>query len=279
MKNSTIISAQELEDKLSDPALVLLDARTGEGAREDYLKSHLKGALFVDLSKDLSSIAKDPANGGRHPLPAISVFLETISQLGITPDSFVVIYDTSFGANAAARAWWMLKAIGLQQVYVLNGGFSAGVSQGIPLGSGSEVKKAVDRIKASSWSLPTVSLAEVKKTIDLKERMVIDVREEGRYKGDFEPIDLLAGHIPGALNVPFSENLDENGLFLDKEILRNKYKSLLEKEKSSAPIVHCGSGVTACHTILAMCYAGLEVPTLYVGSWSEWSRSNEPLAT
>lgn len=279
MKNSTLISAKALEDKLSNPALVLLDARTGAQAKEDYLKSHLRGALFVDLNKDLSSVTQDPAKGGRHPLPKVSVFLETVSQLGITPDSWVVIYDTSFGANAAARAWWMLKAIGLEEVYVLDGGLAAGVSQGIPLGSGPQKAKPAERIEATVWGLPVVSLPEVKKAIHQKERVVIDVREEGRYHGDFEPIDLVAGHIPGALNVPFSENLDEHGLFLDKEILRSKYKSILEKEDSHSPIVHCGSGVTACHTILAMSYAGFEIPTLYVGSWSEWSRSSEPVAT
>ncbi|MHA6696658.1 sulfurtransferase [Chryseobacterium sp. A301] len=279
MKNTTLISAKELKDRLSDPSLVLWDARTGAGAKEEYLTSHLSGALFVDLNTDLSAVTQDPTKGGRHPLPQISVFLETVSQLGIGRDSFVVIYDTSFGANAAARAWWMLKAIGLDEVYVLDGGFAAGASKGIPLGSGPQQAKPAERIAATVWGLPVVSLLEVKKAIDQKERVVIDVREESRFQGDFEPIDLVAGHIPGALNVPFSENLDEHGLFLDKEILRSKYESILEKEESHSPIVHCGSGVTACHTILAMSYAGLEVPTLYVGSWSEWSRSSEPLAT
>ena len=272
-----IITATELSEIFNQENLVILDARTGKDARENYLQNHIKGARFIDLDKDLAEIGEDAAFGGRHPLPKISKFAETLQNLGISEDSHIVVYDTSNGANAAARCWWMLKSFGIEKVQVLSGGFQTAEKAGIPLKSGEEIFEKTSFILKENWSWPTSTLEEVEKEISENSAIVIDVRDAYRYRGESEPIDLVAGHIPGAINIPFSENLDENGAFLPPEILREKYQQLL-KDKPEKLIIHCGSGVTACHTILALDYAGLvtlsgaEVPNLYVGSWSEWSR-------
>ena len=278
-----IITATELSEIFHQENLVILDARTGKDARENYLQNHIKGARFIDLDKDLAEIGEDAAFGGRHPLPKISKFAETLQNLGISEDSHIVVYDTSNGANAAARCWWMLKSFGVEKVQVLSGGFQTAEKAGIPLKSGEEIFEKTSFILKENWSWPTSTLEEVEKEISENSAIVIDVRDAYRYRGESEPIDLVAGHIPGAINIPFSENLDENGEFLSPEILKEKYQQFLadaspQLNMTKKLIIHCGSGVTACHTILALDYAGFvtlsgaEVPNLYVGSWSEWSR-------
>ena len=256
---------------------MILDDRTGIDARENYLQNHIKGARFIDLDKDLAEIGEDAAFGGRHPLPKISKFAETLQKLGISEDSHIVVYDTSNGANAAARCWWMLKSFGVEKVQVLSGGFQTAEKAGIPLKSGEEIFEKTSFILKENWSWPTSTLEEVEKEISENSAIVIDVRDAYRYRGESEPIDLVAGHIPGAINIPFSENLDENGSFLSPETLKEKYHNLLSDASTPLSmtkklIIHCGSGVTACHTILALDYAGFPIPNLYVGSWSEWSR-------
>ena len=278
-----IITATELSEIFHQENLVILDARTGKDARENYLQNHIKGARFIDLDKDLAEIGEDAAFGGRHPLPKISKFAETLQNLGISEDSHIVVYDTSNGANAAARCWWMLKSFGIEKVQVLSGGFQTAEKAGIPLKSGEEIFEKTSFILKENWSWPTSTLEELEKKIAENSATVIDVRDAYRYRGESEPIDLVAGHIPGAINIPFSENLDENGEFLSPEILKEKYQQFLadaspQLNMTKKLIIHCGSGVTACHTILALDYAGFvtlsgaEVPNLYVGSWSEWSR-------
>jgi len=254
-----IISPIELKNIFSGN-LIILDARAGRDAHQKYLENHIKAARFIDLDKDLAEIGSDAAFGGRHPLPRIEKFSETISRLEISEDSHVVIYDDKNGSNAAARTWWMLKSFGLENVQVLDGGTS-----------GEEFFEKKNLIKKDQWLLPISTLEDVENELTNNSATVIDVRDSYRYKGESEPIDLIAGHIPGAINIPFSENLDENGDFLKPEILKEKYLKLLEN-KPEKLIVHCGSGVTACHTILALTCAGFEIPNLYVGSWSEWSR-------
>ncbi|WBV59364.1 sulfurtransferase [Chryseobacterium camelliae] len=267
---SPIISPSELKN-LPTESLVILDARVGKDVYQNYLHKHIKGARYIDLDKDLAEIGEDAAFGGRHPLPAIGKFAETLSNLGIPEDAHVVVYDDKNGSNAAARAWWMLKSFGFENVQVLDGGFQNAEKEGLELSSGEEVFEKAGLIKKESWDLPTSTLEVVENELANRSSTVIDVRDAYRYKGESEPIDLVAGHIPGAMNIPFSENLDENGNFLNPEILKEKYSKLLE-DKPENLIIHCGSGVTACHTILALNYAGLKIPNLYVGSWSEWSR-------
>lgn len=265
-----IISSKQLKN-FSTESLIILDARTGKDAHQNFIQKHIKGARFIDLDKDLAGIAENPAFGGRHPFPSIEKFAETLSNLGIAEDSHIVIYDDKNGANAAARAWWMLKSFGLKNVQVLDGGIQNAEKEGLEFSWGEETFYKSELIKNKNWLLPQSTLEDVENEILNNSATVIDVRDSYRFKGESEPIDLIAGHIPGAINIPFSENLDENGNFLKPEILREKYFKLLEK-KPEKLIIHCGSGVTACHTILALTYAGFEIPNLYVGSWSEWSR-------
>ncbi|MDV7696754.1 sulfurtransferase [Chryseobacterium soli] len=268
---SPIISVSELKENFRQENLVILDARVGKDIAQTYLQNHIKGARFIDLDKDLAEIGTDAAFGGRHPLPDIHKFAATLSDIGVSENSHVVIYDDKNGGNAAARAWWMLKSFGIDNVQVLNGGIQAAEKEGVEFSSGNEHFEKTSLLKRDQWLLPVVNLEEVENELEKRSSKVIDVRDAYRYKGESEPIDLVAGHIPGAINIPFSENLDEAGNFLSPEILKEKYLKLLE-HTSKDLIIHCGSGVTACHTILALYYAGFEVPKLYVGSWSEWSR-------
>ncbi|NIF05737.1 sulfurtransferase [Chryseobacterium sp. Tr-659] len=267
---SPIISSSELKN-LSTENLVILDARTGKEVKQNYLDKHIKGARFIDLDKDLAEIGEDAAFGGRHPLPSVEKFAETLSNLGISENSHVVVYDDKNASNAAARAWWMLRSFGFENVQVLDGGMQAAENNGMEFSAGEEIYEKASIIKKEHWSLPVSSLERVENELKSGSSTVIDVRDAYRYRGESEPIDLVAGHIPGAINIPFSENLDENGNFLKTEILKEKYNNLL-KNKADHLIIHCGSGVTACHTILALDYAGFPIPDLYVGSWSEWSR-------
>ena len=267
---SPIISPAELKN-LPTSNLIILDARVGKDVYQNYLNKHIKGARFIDLDKDLAEIGEDAAFGGRHPLPGVEKFAETLSNLGISEDSHVVIYDDKNGANASARAWWMLRSFGLKNVQVLDGGFQGAEKEGLEFSSGEETFESSDIIKKGNWLLPIVNLEDVENELVNNSSTVIDVRDAYRYNGDSEPIDLVAGHIPGAINIPFSENLDENGNFLKPEVLKEKYLKLLENKPQNL-IIHCGSGVTACHTILALECAGFQMPNLYVGSWSEWSR-------
>ncbi|OCA80537.1 sulfurtransferase [Chryseobacterium contaminans] len=267
---SPIISPSGLKNLLIEH-LVILDARTGKEARQNYLEKHIKGAKFIDLDKDLAEIGEDAAFGGRHPLPTPEKFAETLSNLGIAENSHIVVYDDKNGSNAAARAWWMLRAFGFENVQVLDGGIQAAEKNNMEFASGEEIFEKAPLNKKENWLLPVSSLEDVENELKSNSSTVIDVRDAYRYKGESEPIDLVAGHIPGAINIPFSENLDENGLFLSPEVLKEKYSQLLENTPENL-IIHCGSGVTACHTILALAHAGFKIPNLYVGSWSEWSR-------
>jgi thiosulfate/3-mercaptopyruvate sulfurtransferase len=257
---------------LNTDEFVLIDASAGSKARYD--ENHLAGALYIDLNTDLADI-NDFAIGGRHPLPSLSRFTEVLQQFGIDKNSHVIIYDDKNGGNAAARFWWMLKAIGHQNVQVLNGGFDAAIKAGFPTNSLKPQVESKKRYPVNGWHLAVADINEVEIASKTDNQTIVDVRDANRYAGLTEPIDLIAGHIPGALNIPFTENLDENGLFLTPAILKEKYTTALAGEIATNIIVHCGSGVTACHMLLAMDYAGLEIPKLYVGSWSEWSRNGK----
>lgn len=278
---SPIIQSEELQRLYQQNNLVIVDAGSGESARKAYEERHLDGAVYADLDAQLAKVTEDAAKGGRHPLPSIEEFAHTLGALGITPDSHVIVYDDKGGANAAARFWWMLKAIRHETVQVLNGGMQEAENANLPMGSGaaSPMKEAPYPVAVNDWQLPTASLQEVAKAAQSDKAVVIDVRSPERFKGETEPIDLIAGHIPGAVNIPFSGNLDAQGRFFSPDQLKSKYQGLIDEHKAEGVIVHCGSGVTACHTLLAMAYAGLQIPKLYVGSWSEWSRNNKPVAT
>lgn len=278
-KITPIINASALLDLQSNHNLVLIAVTTGPNAKELYQEKHLNNALFLDLNSQLSNIKANFAEGGRHPLPEIEDFAQLLGRIGISPNSHVVVYDDKGGANAAARLWWMLKAIGHENVQVLDGGIQAAEKVGFPINDSPVTVQEVSPYPFSSWMLPMATIDEVAAQSENANYLVIDVREAYRYKGESEPIDLVAGHIPGAVNVPLTTNLDDDGRFLPPATLKEKYEKLVENRKLENTIVHCGSGVTACHTLLAMDYAGLEIPKLYVGSWSEWSRNDKVIAT
>jgi thiosulfate/3-mercaptopyruvate sulfurtransferase len=276
---SPILQAADLPELIQSEKIILIDATNSKNARENYAKKHLKGALFVDLNSQLADIKSDLSQGGRHPLPTIDKFSETLAELGISPASHVVVYDQTNGSNAAARFWWMLKAVGHEKVQVLTGGLEEAERQGFPVTEGIETAAKTTLYPIERWILPIADLTEVEAVSTNPSHLVIDVRDHDRYFGKTEPIDLAAGHIPGAVNVPYSGNLDEQGLFLSPEELQKKYQDIFDGKDSENIIVHCGSGVTACHTLLAIASAGFEIPKLYVGSWSEWSRNDKPIAT
>lgn len=270
---SPIIEVDELMQISENQNLRIFDVRTGSNAKENYIKKHLEYSVFVDLNSDLAEI-DNPKNGGRHPLPTFEDFIKTLGKLGIDKNSHVVIYDDKNGANAAARFWWMLRAVGHKNVQVLNGGLPVAQNQNYPLSSVEEYYPETKYISDyQDWQLPQVWIDDVKKASEDSDSMIVDVRESQRFDGIMEPIDLVAGHIPNAHNFPFIDNLDEKGLFKSPEVLRNLYSELLDNYEKSKIIFHCGSGVTACHSLLALDYAGFDIPNLYVGSWSEWSRN------
>jgi thiosulfate/3-mercaptopyruvate sulfurtransferase len=278
-KLSPLAGASDLSEWLGKENLVLIDARTGADAKEKYSAGHLKGALFVDLETELSHKSSNAANGGRHPLPAVKDFAALLGRLGIDPSTQVIVYDDKHGANAAARFWWMMKAVGHEAVQVLDGSLKAATDAGLLLTTEVSTIKSKPAYPAEQWLMPTVTADEVAAAVSKTRTMVIDVREGYRYRGESEPIDTVAGHIPGAVNIPYIENLDAGGQFLPASELAKKYQAAMGERKAEDVIVHCGSGVTACHTLLAMEQAGIRGAQLYVGSWSEWSRSGRTVAT
>lgn len=270
---SPLIQATELLELYQSENLIIIDVSNGKDAHKNYNCQHLDTALFVDLNTELADIKEDVANGGRHPLPTTEQFSETLSKLSISRESHIVVYDDKNGSNAAARFWWMLKAIGHEKVQVLDGGFQGAERVGFPINSETVTITKSKPYPIENWKLPIATIDEVERVAQDQNHIVIDVRDSERYRGEKEPIDLIAGHIPGATNIPFTENLTKEGLFLSTELLKEKYLKVFNGISTHNIIVHCGSGVTACHTLLAIASAGLDLPKLYVGSWSEWSRN------
>ena len=264
---------------LEDPDVVLADVRwylDGRSGRDAYEGGHLPGAVFVDLD---AVLAADPSTGGgRHPLPDPGVFAGALGRLGIGEDATVVAYDDAGGA-VAARLWWMLRAVG-QDAAVLDGGLSAWTGD-LETGPGAQ-RTTVARTPVPWPAAGIVSADEVAAVSEGRVRGVrlLDARARERFKGDVEPIDPRAGHIPGAVSAPLAENLDPTtGRFRPREELRARYAGLLG-EPPQAAIAYCGSGVNACHTLLALEVAGLPAGRLFPGSWSEWSsRADRPIAT
>lgn len=275
---SPIIKPEELLSLRGAENLLIFDASNNPKAKENYAARHLESAFFVDINSQLANIKASAADGGRHPLPSPEKFSRTLGELGISSESHVVIYDDKKGANAAARFWWMLKAVGHEKVQILDGGIEAAVNAGFPTSDKQEAAKRGAYECGGGWQLPIAGLAEVDDASGDENFLIIDVRETARFNGEIELLDKIAGHIPNAKNIPFAENLDAEGFFLSPEKLREKYEKKLQNFPKQNVIVHCGSGVTACHTLLALDYAGFEMPKLYVGSWSEWSSNDRPVA-
>jgi thiosulfate/3-mercaptopyruvate sulfurtransferase len=256
----------------------LLDARPGA---EAFRSGHLVGAIHADLNVWLSTASEpgfDPIHGGRHPLPSPSAWAEHLGALGIAPETPVIAYDDASGGNGACRLWWMLKAVGHQDVAVLDGGLQAAKQAGLSVTSTDEpLPIGFPRYPCRDWSRPMVNLDTLEEWLRDPTRKVLDVRSRERWRGETEPIDPVAGHIPGTVNLPFTENLGPDGRYRSPEELRRLYLALLGATPCASLAVHCGSGVTACHTLLALDYAGLPGASLYVGSFSEWCRNGKPI--
>ena len=270
-----LIHAEELL-RLNPTSYILVDASFGKA---NYEAKHLLGAIYVDLNTQLSDIKPDAADGGRHPLPTVQQFSERLGALGIQPESHVIVYDNKNGGMSAARFWWMMKSIGHENIQVIDGGLNAALTSGFPTSKESVTPAGTAPYPIEGWKLRLATLDEVEAVAQKESHIVVDVREKDRYLGIVEPIDLVAGHIPGAVNIPFAENLAADGRFKSPEMLKEKYTKAFGAISSENVIVHCGSGVTACHTLLALAHAGMEIPKLYVGSWSEWSRNGKAIGT
>lgn len=239
---------------------VILDARP----RNAYDAGHVEGAIHADLETQLS-LKGDPAKGGRHPLPPVERWIAQLKEWGITPSTRVIVYDDANGANAAARVWWMLRAIGHENVVVADRSDVECGDAGRRFPSG----QSGDWLRRTpQWLWPTVSIEEVDRLRTDPNWRVLDVRSRERFRGETEPIDPIAGHIPGAINLPYMENIGKS-----PEEIRAMYTELLGDVPPERLVVHCGSGVTACQTLLALDRAGLHGASLYVGSWGEWCRS------
>jgi thiosulfate/3-mercaptopyruvate sulfurtransferase len=269
MSSDPVISARELAG-LTD--VVILDCRPDAAA---YRAGHLPGALHAQLERDLAAPAHEPAHGGRHPLPDVDAFAATLGRWGITPSSRVVAYDDQNGANAAARLWWMLRAIGHREVRVVDGGLAALRAAGFALTTDEPVPAPQPPYPHRGLVRKVADIEEVDRARTAADRRLIDVRAAFRFRGDSDPFDPVAGHIPGARNAPYAENLRADGTFKTADELRALFSGVLDGVPPAETIVQCGSGVTACHTLLAMERAGLAGAKLYVGSWSEWCRHPE----
>ena len=264
-ESSPLISVENLARSLESVRVCDLrwDLTDPDKGRATYESGHIPGAVFVDLDHDL---AAPPGIQGRHPLPDVAGFAAVLGSLGITPDTHVVAYDDN-GGRIAARLWWMLRSIGHDQARVLDGGYQAWVATGHDTEFGTVTQPP------QVYPVPR-GFRGVVNHGRLGGRTVVDAREGERYRGETEPVDPKAGHIPGAINIPTSANLADDGRFRPPSELAELYSGL-----SSDTVVSCGSGVTSCHNALAMVVGGHDMPDVYVGSFSEWSRLDRPVVT
>jgi len=273
---SPLISVTELIPLIG--RAVFLDARSGPDADSAYQRGHVPGASRVDLETDLSEPG-EPALGGRHPLPSLQTWLARVGSWGVSPSTPVIVYDAAGGGMAAARAWWMFRAIGHAPLAVLDGGWQALREAGVATEADDSRANPVGPYPSGLEHWPTVDASLVEHVrIDPSWRL-IDARAPERYKGRSEPLDPVAGHIPGAHNLYWQSQLHSDGVFHSRDALRERYAQILGDVPSERVICYCGSGVTACHLLLAMEACGLSGAQLYVGSWSEWCRQGRPLAT
>ncbi len=271
---SPLVSTDWLAEHLDHSILRLADTRwylgEPERGREAFLEAHIPGAIYVDLDTDLS--AED--GPGRHPLPDWDSFAVRMGRLGIGDKNRVVAYDDRGGA-IASRLWWMLRAIGHEHSYVLDGGLTAWTEDGHPVSDHVTSHPEAD-LSVSLQSGLTVDRDQLRER--LGSILTLDARSGDRYRGEVEPIDPIAGHIPTAISADCEGNLGPDQRFLPVDELKARYRSL-GVDGSGTVVAYCGSGVTACHNLLAMEHAGLGRPLLYPGSWSDWSTAGFPVAT
>lgn len=270
MTYNTLITPQELLPKLDDPEWVIVDCRfsledTTAGQRA-YRRQHVPGALYAHLDDDLSG--PPTTDEGRHPLPPPQALVRLFSRLGVDAGKQVVGYDDS-GGIIAARLWWMLRYMGHEEAAVLDGGWSAWQRAGLPVQSG-VIEPSPATFEGTPRRQRLVTVEEVPDS-----GLLIDSRAPARYRGEEEPYDPVAGHIPGAVNYYYGDNLDARGNFLSPGRLRRQLSERMGDEEPQGVVYYCGSGVSACHNVLAHVHAGLPEGRLYVGSWSEWCADPE----
>ncbi len=278
MPFKTLIAVDSLQGLLGRPHLAVIDCRfdlmNPAKGLEAYLKGHIPGARYADLNRDLS--APVTAHSGRHPLPAPEAFAARLGKLGVGDDTQVVAYDDA-NSSMAARLWWMLRWLGHDKVAVLDGGFKAWVAAGGAVESGEAAASAAHTAHTARFT-PRVDPRTVLSTADLERALqagtdlLVDARAAERFSGSVEPIDPVAGHVPGAVSHPFTVNLGADGRFLPAAELGRRWRERLDGKNPEQLIAMCGSGVTACHHLLSLEAAGLPGGRLYAGSWSEWIR-------
>ena len=269
MPYTTLIAAAELAVRLPDPAFVIVDCRHNladvDAGEQAYRAAHIAGAQFMHMDRELSG-AKTGANG-RHPLPRVADIVATFSRAGIDDSRQVIVYDQNNGMWAA-RLWWLLQWLGHAAAAVLDGGLDRWMAEGQLLTA--EEPHVQPATFIARQPMPTASAREIVEHLHDGAFTVIDARAPERYRGDVEPIDPVAGHIPGAVNRPYTANLTAQGTFKPALQLRAEFQTLLGNAPPASVVHQCGSGVTACHNVLAMTVAGLPGSRLYPGSWSEW---------
>jgi thiosulfate/3-mercaptopyruvate sulfurtransferase len=279
-RDGLLISAPALAAELTgDQPPVLLDARwrlAGPPGIDSYRQDHLPGAVFADLDRDLAGPPAPPAPGGRHPLPDPAVFGAAMRVAGVSRDRPVVVYDDG-DAVAASRAWWMLRYFGHPDVRVLDGGYRAWTAADLPV-TADDPGPAPGDFTAEPGHLPALDAAGAQATAQAG--LLLDARAGERYRGETEPVDPVAGHIPGAVSAPTAANTNPDGTFRDPAELAARFTALGAVPEADAPVgAYCGSGVTAAHEVLALALAGIPA-ALYVGSWSDWiTDPSRPVAT
>lgn len=273
-KDSNLVSARELNSCLDDAGLRIVDCRfdladPGAGRRA-YLAQHIPGAVFADLDADLSGpISPD---SGRHPLPDVKSFAMTLGHLGIGNNTNVIVYDGGNGA-IAARAWWLLRWLGHERVRLLDGGFDQWTSSDRQTAAGHGQAPARQFVPRPCHE-KVLKTAELAGDIDaIPGIKLVDARDAARFRGAVEPIDPVAGHVPGARNVPFTASLNRDGTWKARADLEVLWRTVLGEDRNAPWAAMCGSGVTACHLGISALQAGYSEPRLYVGSWSEWIRN------
>lgn len=269
-ESDNLVSAAQLAAMVGDPRVLIVDCRFDlaepDRAARDYADAHIPGALFAHLDHDLSGPHQRGA--GRHPLPDAAAFSATLSRWGWQPGRRVIAYDAANGALAAARLWWLLRFAG-HRAAVLDGGLDAWRAAGFPLESGAAETEPTDvRVAFDPRRIATVD--EVARARANPAMRLLDARATPRYRGDVEPLDTAAGHVPGARNRPFADNLQGDGRFKPATELAREFAILLGRNEPDEVVHMCGSGVTACHNLLAMEHAGLAGSRLFAPSWSGW---------
>ncbi|MET3453989.1 MULTISPECIES: sulfurtransferase [Pseudomonas] len=272
MPIAQLISPQALEQRRSQPGLVILDCRFAledpDYGQRSYAEGHIAGASFADLERDLSGPVTKGVTG-RHPLPEPEALIARLKAWGLDNDSDVVLYDDGPGAYAA-RAWWLLAWLGKRDgVYILDGGLKAWHAAGLPLSLDPPQNSLGTFTGAPDASL-LINAQALQQRLGESAMTLLDARALPRFKGEIEPIDPVAGHIPGAQCAAFTDNLGADGRFLPADQLKQRFAEKLGERSPTELVAYCGSGVTACHNLFALCLAGYPLGRLYAGSWSEW---------